>query len=103
MRTLVSSFLLLAVLAPGVSFAQSSGGDSEIDNIKRIIGEKTPEFIKKPIIAAVLWLEKFRKDMDAKSEGKFYNFAFASPYVFYVIVFIIFMFVLRIIWRIIFR
>jgi len=98
----------------GVASAEYKAGDpnpdvptsyvrgSDIDNIKKIIGEKTPDVIAKPVIAAVQAIEKFRIDMAEKSEGKFYNFIFSNPYVFYVIFFIIFIFVLRTIWRIIF-
>ena len=75
---------------------------SEIDNIKKIIGEKTPEFISKPIIAATQAIEKFRKDQADKSEDKVYHFVFANPYVFYVIFSFLVLVILRTLWRMIF-
>ena len=107
---LAFSFLITSGVASAVYKAGDPNPDvptsyvrgSDIDNIKKIIGEKTPDVIAKPVIATVQAIEKFRIDMAEKSEGKFYNFIFSNPYVFYVIFFIIFVFVLRTIWRIIF-
>lgn len=98
--------MMLLITMPAISFAQTQNtnntGGGEIQNIKKIIGEKTPDFIAKPVIAAVQAIEEFRKDQAEKSEGKFYNFVFAGPYVFYVIFTVVALMLLRAIWRIIF-
>ena len=98
--------LLLALVAiPAISFAQienTNSGRGEIQTIKKIIGEKTPEFLAKPVVAAVQAIEKFRKDMAVKTEGEVYHFVFDNAYVFYVIFTVIVLMLLRTIWRIIF-
>ncbi|MEK7569695.1 MAG: hypothetical protein AAB500_02310 [Patescibacteria group bacterium] len=119
MKKLAIIFLLVAIVIPAISFAQSGdtvdrAGDpnpdvptsyirsSEIRNIQTIVGEKTPDFIKKPIIASITWLENFRLTGAERSEGQFYHFVFANVYVFYGIFIVIVLLVLRTIWRIIF-
>ena len=65
-------------------------GYEQIKNIKKIIGEKTPDFLAKPIIAVVNALEEFRKN------------SFNSQLVFYSVFFFFFFLIARFIWRLIF-
>ena len=102
MRVLFSILLLALIASPTVSIYAQERGTSEIGNIRKIIGEKTPEFLAKPVIAAVQAIEKFRKDMAVKTEGEVYHFVFDNAYVFYVIFTVIVLMLLRTIWRIIF-
>lgn len=44
--------------------------DDTVNNIKKIIGENTPEFITIPIIATTNAVEKFREDVGAMSSDK---------------------------------
>jgi hypothetical protein len=59
-------------------------------NIRKIIGENTPEFLSKPIIATIDALEVFRLNN------------FNNPFIFYGILSFIFVLVIRFIWRLIF-
>ncbi|HEY4494386.1 MAG TPA: hypothetical protein VJB95_03090 [Candidatus Paceibacterota bacterium] len=116
MQRLVLIFLITfsILLTSGAAIAQDRAGDansdvptsyvrnSEIQNIKKIIGKKTPDFIAKPVIAVVTALENFRLAQAEKSEGKVYHFVFANVFIFYGIFIIILFLLLRIIWRIIF-
>ena len=102
MRVLFSILLLALIASPTVSIYAQERGTSEIGNIRKIIGEKTPDFISKPVIAIVEALEEFRTNNAEKSEGKIYHFVFANVFIFYGIFIIILFLLLRIIWRIIF-
>jgi len=108
-------FLFISAIFVMPAAAQDRAGDpapdnvptsyvrsSEISNIKKLIGEKTPDFIAKPVIAVVTALENFRIKQAEKSDGKVYHFVFANVFVFYGIFIIILFLLLRIIWRIIF-
>jgi hypothetical protein len=75
---------------------------SDITTIKKIIGEKTPNFITQPVVTIAQSVEGFRQDMIRKSEGKFYQFIFSRSLIYYIIFTVIFFFLLRTIWRIIF-
>ena len=101
MRGMLLIFILAFLAVPAISPAQERG-TSEIGNIRKIIGEKTPDFIAKPVIAVVTALENFRLAQAEKSEGKVYHFVFANVFIFYGIFIIILFLLLRIIWRIIF-
>ena len=114
MKNIVPILLFSSVL-PILAFAQDRAGDpapdnvptsyvrsSEISNIKKLIGEKTSDFIAKPVIAVVTALENFRIKQAEKSDGKVYHFVFANVFVFYGIFIIILFLALRTIWRIIF-
>lgn len=65
-------------------------GYTQIQNIKELIGNNTPNFIAKPIIASVNYLEEFRK-------GSFNN-----PFIFYGVFIFLFVLVFRFFWRLIF-
>jgi hypothetical protein len=101
MRALFMIFMLSFLVAPALSLAQERRS-SEIDNIQKLIGEKTPDFIAKPVIAIAEALEKFRTNNAEKSEGKMYHFVFANVFIFYGIFVVILFLLLRTIWRIIF-
>lgn len=113
-RVAIIIFLFSLLITPATVGAQERAGDtnpdvptsyvrsSEISNIKKIIGEKTPGFISKPVVAAVQAIEGFRIKQAEKSDGKVYHFVFANVFVFYGIFVIILFLALRIIWRIIF-
>lgn len=45
-------------------------GENTVQNIQKIIGENTPEFITKPIIITTNAVEKFREDVGATSYNK---------------------------------
>lgn len=64
-----------------------TSSNKEIENIKKIIGEKTPSFIANPIIYIVNALENFRLNH------------FNNPVIFYSLFFVFFYFILRSIWR----
>lgn len=68
--------------------------------IQSLVVSNTPEFIAKPVIAAVTALEKFRENQ-ANSDAKT-SLVFENRYVFYGILLIAVFFVLRFIWRLIF-
>ena len=68
----------------------NNAGYEQIKNIKKIIGEKTPDFLSKPIIAVVNALEEFRKN------------SFNSQLVFYSVFFFFLLLIARFIWRLIF-
>src|SRR3990167_195296 len=101
MRGMLLIFILAFLAVPAIVPAQERG-TSEIGNIRKIIGEKTPEFITKPIVAVVEAIEGFRIKQAEKSDGKVYHFVFANVFVFYGILIIILFLLLRTIWRIIF-
>mgnify|MGYP001592314995 FL=1 len=63
---------------------------TQIQNIKKLIGDNTPNFVAKPIIASVNYLEEFRK-------GSFNN-----PFIFYSVFIFLFVLVFRFFWRLIF-
>lgn len=117
-------------------------GNQQIENIKKIIGEKTPDFLAKPIVAGVNMLEKWRGDVSLKIDNKkeevkvelkilnnggispetkakmneltkpwkyaeifflsLISFIFSHALIFYAIFVVIFILVLRSIWRLIF-
>lgn len=76
--------------------------NQEIENIKKIIGENTPEFLSKPVIACVEFFENIRKDMNSKTENQIVHPIFNKPIIFYAILFVIFILILRSTWRLIF-
>lgn len=74
-QTKIAIFLLALILVPVVSLAQEysnagNSGSDQIHNIKKIIGEKTPEFLAKPIIWGVTALEDFRVKTSASLKEK---------------------------------
>jgi hypothetical protein len=62
----------------------------EIQNIQKIIGDHTPSFISKPIIAVANYLEYFRLHY------------FNNPFIFYAILVFIVVLIVRFFWRLIF-
>ncbi len=77
-------------------------GYEQIKNIQRVIGEKTPSFIAKPIIAAVEAVETFRTNMADKIDNKIVSTIFDNKFVFYGIFIVIVVLILRSLWRLIF-
>jgi len=78
-------------------------GYAQIKNIQKIIGEKTPEFISKPIIKFVEVIESFRSKTAGKTENKIITTVFNSKIIFYSFFAIVFFYLFRIIWRLIFK
>lgn len=64
-KTILILFLIFSFL-PSKTNAQTIN----VADIKKIIGENTPEFIAKPIILTVNAVEKFRSDMGMTAENK---------------------------------
>jgi hypothetical protein len=75
---------------PAKSTDVSTTSTAEIQNIQKIIGEKTPSWISGPIINTINFLEEFRKTK------------FNTPLIFYAVLIIILILVLRFIFRLIF-
>jgi hypothetical protein len=50
--------------------SNSNGSSSDVNSIKKLIQEKTPEFISKPVIAFTDGMETFRNEMSEKTNLK---------------------------------
>lgn len=115
--------LVFCLLPTHKIYAQSSNTNLQSNqNIRKIIGENTPDFIAKPIIFTVNAIEKFRSDMGANFENKkektqnqnkyieytelymftFLSFIFNNALTFYIILILIIFLILRYIGRLFF-
>lgn|ERR1035437_5480367 len=87
----VFSFLPSNTIAATTTESKATTSNpSEIQTIQKIIGDKTPSFISQPIIAVINFLEEFRKTN------------FNNPFIFYSILIILLILIIRFIWRLIF-
>ena len=77
-------------------------GYTQIKNIQKIIGDKTPSFLSKPIIATLDKTEGFRTSMAKKTEGKALSVVFKYWVIFYGILAFLVGLILRSLWRLIF-
>ena len=108
---LTTIFALVSFLLPSYfSLAQNIEGETaETRNIRKIIGENTPEFITKSVVLIIEKTEGFRLSVYEFSENKkggwFFtgvSFLFGKKIFFYGVTLVILFWIARAIWRRIF-